>query len=75
MTGSLSRRKIKRYWNSVCLSIYCLREKDRAKFILDGQPENHTNAPVGLALVGRRLEEEKVTAMLQVVSDIVGVDY
>ena len=41
----------------------------------DGGPENHENAPVGLALIGRRLEEEKVVAMLGVIRDAVGIDY
>ncbi|KAI0470770.1 amidase signature domain-containing protein [Xylariaceae sp. FL0804] len=39
------------------------------------KPERHENALVGLALIGRRLEEEKVTAMLGVMRDVVGVDY
>ena len=39
------------------------------------KPENHENALVGLALIGRRLEEEKITALLQVMKDVVGVDY
>lgn len=30
----------------------------------DGTPQNHENALIGLAIVARRLEEEKVTAML-----------
>jgi amidase len=42
---------------------------------LDGKPENHENALVGLALIGRRLEEEKVTAMLTLIRDVVVVDY
>jgi amidase len=42
---------------------------------IDGKPENHENALIGLALIGRRLEEEKVTAMLQVMQDVVGIDY
>ena len=29
--------------------------------------------PVGLSLVGRRLEEEKVVAMLQLITDVVGL--
>jgi amidase len=43
--------------------------------ILDGKPENHENALVGLAIIGRRLEEEKVTAMLDVITKAVGIDY
>jgi amidase len=42
---------------------------------LDGKPENHENALIGLAVIGRRLEEEKVTAMLQVMQNVVGIDY
>ncbi|KAK5123207.1 putative amidase [Meristemomyces frigidus] len=41
----------------------------------DGRPENHSNALIGLALIARRLEEEKVTAMLEVMKDVVGIDY
>lgn len=37
---------------------------------LDERPENHENALVGLALIGRRLEEEKVVAMLQVIKSV-----
>jgi amidase len=42
---------------------------------IDGNPKNHENALIGLALVGRRLEEEKITALLQIMKDVVGVDY
>lgn len=42
--------------------------------IADKGPDNHRNGPVGLAVIGRRLEEEKVTAMLKVLSKIVGDD-
>jgi amidase len=42
---------------------------------LDEKPQNHENALVGLAVIARRLEEEKVTAMLEVLSRVVGVDY
>lgn len=35
---------------------------------LDGSPKNHENALVGLVVIGRRLEEEKVTAMLSVIA-------
>lgn len=41
----------------------------------DGKPENHEGALIGLTLTAKRLEEEKVTAMLHVVRDVVGVDY
>ncbi|KAF2763882.1 amidase [Teratosphaeria nubilosa] len=50
-------------------------EKDKEVMEYYGRPENHENALVGLALVGRRLEEEKVTAMLSLISEVVGVDY
>ncbi|KAF2116967.1 amidase [Lophiotrema nucula] len=50
-------------------------EKDKEVMEYYGKPENHENALVGLAVIGRRLEEEKVTAMLRVVNEIVGVDY
>ncbi|KAE9377363.1 amidase [Stipitochalara longipes BDJ] len=33
-----------------------------------GSPKNHENAPIGLVVIGRRLEEEKVTAMLDVIA-------
>ncbi|PQE04663.1 general amidase protein [Rutstroemia sp. NJR-2017a BBW] len=36
-------------------------------------PKNHENAPVGLALTGRRLEEEKITAMLALIEDCLKV--
>ena len=35
---------------------------------IDGSPKNHENALVGLVVIGRRLEEEKVTAMLSVIA-------
>ncbi|KJX92655.1 fatty-acid amide hydrolase like protein [Zymoseptoria brevis] len=38
-------------------------------------PEEYKDAPVGLQIMGRRLEEEKVTAMMGLISDVVGVDY
>jgi amidase len=38
-------------------------------------PENHENTCIGLSLIGRRLEEEKITAMLHLMRDVVGVDY
>lgn len=34
----------------------------------DGSPKNHENALVGLAVIARRLEEEKVVAMLELIS-------
>ncbi|OQO08554.1 hypothetical protein B0A48_06424 [Cryoendolithus antarcticus] len=52
-----------------------LSDKDRELMEYYEKPENHVNSPVGLALYGRRLEEEKVTAMLQVIHEVVGVDY
>ncbi|KAH9884264.1 amidase signature domain-containing protein [Xylariomycetidae sp. FL2044] len=52
-----------------------ISEKDQEVMELYGRPENHENALVGLALIGRRLEEEKVTALLKVLEDVVGVDY
>ncbi|KAK6429210.1 hypothetical protein LTR95_014640, partial [Oleoguttula sp. CCFEE 5521] len=52
-----------------------LSDKDRELMEYYEKPENHENSPVGLALYGRRLEEEKVTAMLQLMHDVVGVDY
>lgn len=39
---------------------------------LDEKPQNHENALVGLSLIGRRLEEEKVVAMLGVMKDVLG---
>ena len=41
----------------------------------DGGPQNHANALVGLSLIARRLEEEKVVAMLQLIKNTVGTDY
>lgn len=40
---------------------------------LDGNPGNHENALVGLVVIGRRLEEEKVTAMLTVIKETLAV--
>ena len=40
--------------------------------VQDGTPEDHENAPVGLVVIGRRLEEEKVTAMLSVIAKSLG---
>lgn len=43
--------------------------------VKDGKPENHENALVGLAIIARRLEEEKVVAMLELIGGVVGLDY
>ncbi|KAF2817493.1 amidase [Mytilinidion resinicola] len=40
-----------------------------------GKPKNHENALVGLTVIGRILEEEKVTAMLDVITKALGIDY
>ncbi len=42
---------------------------------VDGGAEEHENALVGLVVIARRLEEEKVVAMLGVLEGVVGVDY
>lgn len=42
-----------------------LSEKDKEIMDFYGCPENHENAMIGLAVIGRRLEEEKVTAMMK----------
>nr|POF13838.1 acetamidase [Quercus suber] len=55
-------------WNPITV-------KDKETMEYYGKPTDYENAPVGLALVGRRLEEEKVTAMLTLMRDVVGVDY
>ncbi|KAH8898429.1 amidase [Thozetella sp. PMI_491] len=52
-----------------------ISEKDKEVMAYYEKPENHENALVGLALVGRRLEEEKITAMLTLIKEQVGVDY
>ncbi|KAH8681881.1 amidase signature domain-containing protein [Xylariales sp. PMI_506] len=52
-----------------------ISDKDKLLMELYEKPENHENALVGLALIGRRLEEEKITALLKVMKDVVGVDY
>ncbi|KAL8344232.1 hypothetical protein RB601_004661 [Gaeumannomyces tritici] len=52
-----------------------ISDKDLEIMKFYGRPENHENALVGLVLIGRRLEEEKVTAMLKVMEQVVGVDY
>ncbi|KAI5865241.1 amidase signature domain-containing protein [Durotheca rogersii] len=49
-----------------------ISEKDREAMEFYERPENHENAQVGLALIGRRLEEEKITAMLKVMKEVVG---
>lgn len=36
---------------------------------VDDDPEDWRNAPIGLQLIGQRLEEEKVIAMLSVIRD------
>jgi hypothetical protein len=36
--------------------------------VIDGHPKNHENALVGLAIIARRLEEEKVVAMMELIS-------
>jgi amidase len=41
----------------------------------DGGPEEYENAPVGLQIMGRRLEEEKITAIMQLVSDLIVADH
>ncbi|KAI1336355.1 amidase signature domain-containing protein [Xylariaceae sp. FL0016] len=46
-----------------------ISDKDQEVMDLYGKPDHHKNALVGLALIGRRLEEEKVTAMLKVIRD------
>lgn len=49
---------------------YCSRRSaDFACDRIDGSPMNHENAPVGLAIIARRLEEEKVVSMLEVIRD------
>lgn len=32
------------------------------------------NSPIGLSIIGRRLEEEKVSAMLKVIGDVLACD-
>ncbi|KAI1774476.1 amidase signature domain-containing protein [Hypoxylon cercidicola] len=49
-----------------------ISDKDREMMEFYEKPQNHENALVGLTLIGRRLEEEKVVAMLRVMKDIVG---
>jgi len=39
-----------------------------------GKPENHENALVELVVIARRLEEEKVVAMLEVIEDALAVE-
>lgn len=47
----------------------CMRREVIDGFsFLDGKPENHENALVRLAVIGRRLEEEKVIAMMGEIS-------
>ncbi len=54
-------------------TFYCGSYPD--KNATDGSPSDHANAPVGLSLIARRLEEEKVVAMLELIKNVVGVDY
>jgi amidase len=56
---------------------YCCTQNRVKKVLIqaDGKPERHENALIGLTVIARRLEEEKVTAMLGVLSEVVGVDY
>lgn len=49
--------------------------KDKEVMDYYGKPENHEDALIGLTLIARRLEEEKVTALLHVMRGVVGVDY
>ncbi|USP79355.1 putative amidase [Curvularia clavata] len=49
--------------------------KDKEAMDYYEKPENHENALVGLQLIGRRLEEEKVTAMLTLIRNVLEVDY
>lgn len=51
-----------------------LSESDKEVVDFYGSPKNHENSPVGLSLIARRLEEEKVAAMLQLIGDLVPVD-
>ena len=50
-------------------------EDEREVMEFYDHPSKFENSPVGLSVIGRRLEEEKVVAMLQLISDVVGVDY
>ncbi|RMJ10274.1 hypothetical protein CDV36_010117 [Fusarium kuroshium] len=45
--------------------------KDKEVMDYYGKPENHEDALIGLTLIARRLEEEKVTAMLHVIRNVV----
>ncbi|RSL79804.1 hypothetical protein CEP51_007076 [Fusarium floridanum] len=44
--------------------------KDKEVMDYYGKPENHEDALIGLTLIARRLEEEKVTAMLHVIRNV-----
>ncbi|EME41836.1 hypothetical protein DOTSEDRAFT_74034 [Dothistroma septosporum NZE10] len=44
-----------------------LSEEDRRVMETYERPEKFRNSPIGLSIIGRRLEEEKVTAMLGVI--------
>ncbi|KAK6081202.1 amidase [Seiridium cupressi] len=52
-----------------------ISEKDKEVMDFYEKPENHENALIGLALIGRRLEEEKITSLLKVMKSVVGIDY
>lgn len=43
--------------------------------VTDGKPENHENAPIGLTVIARRLEEERLVAMLDMISKVVPRDF
>lgn len=47
-----------------CKSAYSPSTGELGLINADGSPKNHENALLGLAIIGRRLEEEKVTAMM-----------
>lgn len=38
----------------------------------DESPKNHINAPVGLQLIGRQYDEEKIVAILSVIEKALG---
>ncbi|KAK3623988.1 putative amidase [Elasticomyces elasticus] len=74
-TGAFPVTKVDLEKDKVPTNWQPISDKDKEVMEYYGKPENHENALVGLAVTGRRLEEEKVTAMLQLISDVVGVDY
>lgn len=51
-----------------------LSERDRAAMEFYRHPSKFENSPVGLSITARRLEEEKVLAILRLMSDVVGCD-